>query len=76
MKLLIVEDNHAFRDFLRLWAAEQAGENIPDVVEAAPLADAIRIVREEAVDAVLSGEAFPPDWGDRMGDPAGGQTVV
>ncbi|MGH7173825.1 MAG: response regulator transcription factor [Gemmataceae bacterium] len=70
MKLLIVEDNKAFRGFLRLGMAEQAGENIPDVFEAATLVDAIRIVREEAVDAVLSDGAFPPDWGDHMGDPA------
>ncbi|MGH9446630.1 MAG: response regulator transcription factor [Terriglobia bacterium] len=69
MKLLIVEDNDAFRGFLRVWMAEQAGKEIPDVFEAAALADAIRIVREEAVDAVLSDEAFPLDWGERMGDP-------
>ncbi|MGH9453129.1 MAG: hypothetical protein ACRD2O_04075 [Terriglobia bacterium] len=71
MKLLIVEEDGAFRDFLRLRAAEQAGENIPDIFEAATLGDALRILRDEAIDAVICDEAFPPGLGDRMGDPSG-----
>lgn len=69
MKLLIVEDNDAFRDFLHLCTAEQAGKEIPDIFEATTLADALRILRDETLDAVLSDGAFPPNWGERMGDP-------
>jgi hypothetical protein len=69
MNLLIVEANKTFRDFLRLWVAEQAAEDIPDVFEAGTLVDALRMVSENRADAVVCGEAFPPDWGDRMGDP-------
>ncbi|HEX5481862.1 MAG TPA: hypothetical protein VFZ08_04475 [Terriglobia bacterium] len=30
MNLLIVEDDTAFRNFLRVWIAEQAGKEMPD----------------------------------------------
>ena len=69
MKLLIVEVNKAFRDFLRLWFAEQASGYIPDVWEAATLLDALRILGKEPIDAVLCGGKFPLGWGDGMGDP-------
>ncbi|MGH7248974.1 MAG: hypothetical protein ACREH9_12805, partial [Pseudomonadota bacterium] len=70
MQLLIVEEGDAFRGFLRLWTAEQAGKNIPDIFEAATLGDALRILRDEALDAVLCDEGFPPDSGDRIGGPS------
>jgi CheY-like chemotaxis protein len=70
MKLLIVEDHSAFRDFLRLWVAEQVRGHVPDVFEAATLSDALRVLREEAIDAVLSDDAFPPHWGAGMGNPS------
>lgn len=62
MKLLIVEVNKAFRDFLRLWFAEQASGYIPDVWEAATLLDALRILGKESIDAVLCGGKFPLAW--------------
>ncbi|MGH7079114.1 MAG: hypothetical protein ACREFU_13585 [Acetobacteraceae bacterium] len=69
MQLLIVEEGDAFRGFLLLWTAEQAGKNIPDIFEAATLGDALRILRDKEIDAVLCDEDFPPDWGDRIGGP-------
>lgn len=65
MKLLVVEDNAAFRDFLRIQIAEES--RVPDIFEAATLADALEILRDEAIDAVLSDGSFPPAWGDGMG---------
>jgi hypothetical protein len=69
MKLLIVEDCDAFRTSIRLWIAEQAHDAVPNVLEAATLQDALSVVRNQCVDGVLSDDAFPPDWGDGMGDP-------
>lgn len=70
MKLLIVEEDHALRDFLRLRAAEQAGEDLPDVFEAATLSDALSILGEETIDVVICDEAFPRGWGEDMGNPS------
>jgi CheY-like chemotaxis protein len=60
MRLLIVEDDAAFRNFLRVQIAEEAPKGVPDIFEAATLTDALEIVHEEQIDAVLSDGSFPP----------------
>lgn len=47
--------------------AEESPKGIPDIFEAAPLTDALEILRDEAIDAVLSDGSFPPAWADGMG---------
>jgi hypothetical protein len=68
MNLLIVAGDSAFRDFLRLTVADQRPDYIPDVFEAATLEDALSVMRNERMAGVLCAEAFPTDWGERMGD--------
>ncbi|MDE3178642.1 MAG: hypothetical protein KGM47_03195 [Acidobacteriota bacterium] len=67
MRLLVVEDDAAFRNFLRVQIAEEAPKGVPHIIEAATLTDALEIVHEEQIDAVLSDGSFPPAWGEGMG---------
>lgn len=70
MNILIVEDDQRFRDDLRLQCCAMSKSEAANVFEAATLSDALRILRDQQIDAVLSDGAFPPDWGTGMGNPA------
>lgn len=69
MNILIVEDDQCFRDDVRLQCCAMSKSEAANVFEAATLSDALRILRDQQIDAVLSDGAFPPDWGTGMGNP-------